>query len=706
MAVDLRSDQLSVLFAAAESRKLLLPNFQRDFVWSLEDQRSLAASLLLDIPLGSLLFLSGVTSEFSSRSIGSKERAKFEAEAECEYVLDGQQRLSSLYSIIADPYRGENWSDHIRGSYWNLRYRWAISVRPEIDGSDLFGSRHLSFHELPAEPDLVRPRLTAFRVKLSAPTASDWHHPGWRSELPEQQHLLELVNAAAKDEMIPLWRIAADGDSDGSLHVRVLQKIAATNKEKLEAKIDDGGEVIEEIRRALTQIRPDIDENSPVQTIREGLADLRAQWVQSMKQLLAGMSRFKIPVVDLPVKQVDRAIVIFESMNRGGTPLSTFDLLTARLARTDEQGNLSELVSERISACKIPITEEIWGVIPSPRPDTWSPQSDAVALAKDSPSTTFKNSFLAMLSLLANLAKGAELTPATMKQTEILNLQPEQVGAYWKPATDAILRAWAFLQIRCGIRSESDLRNKLLVIPIALALRADDALENKKLLDRLEYWYWCSVLTSTYTERQNDNAILDSKKLLNWIATGSAEENPFAERRAKVLKDPGYSDRDSLLRETEDAGVATDVGMYFLQYELSFAPFDILSESQRLFAWKDKTEDHHLVPLGSAKTIFESTQDIRSSNEGIGRLLNSPLNRSFVSAAANRTIGAMNLQGYLEAVPEVARIARGVPALSTIQVASYAASTDNAAATAKDIMRSRFNWMLDKTTSELDALLY
>jgi hypothetical protein len=704
MAVDLRSDQLAQLFDAAATRKLLLPNFQRDFVWSLEDQRSLAASLLLDIPLGSLLFLSGSTSEFSARRIGQKIRANVEEEAECEYVLDGQQRLSSLYSIVADPFEGESWDDHVRSSYWNLRYRWALSVLPDQDGSDLFGSKYLSLETLPAEPDLVRSRLIAFRVKLNAPNASEWFHPGWRFELPAQQRLLEVVNAAAVAGMIPLWRISSDGDNQTSLHVRVLQKIAANCKEELEARLLDG-EKIAEVRQALARIRPDIDETAPVETIREGLADIRANWVQDVTQLLAAMARFKIPVVDLPVKQVDRAIVIFESMNRGGTPLSTFDLLTARLARTENR-NLGELIFEHISACKITITDEIWGQLPSPRPDIWTPQSDAVGLAKDSPSTAFKNSFLSMLSLLANLANGVDLTTATMKQTQILNLQSEQVQTFWRPATDAILRAWAFLQIRCGVRSESDLRNKLLVIPAALALRDDDALTNKKLLDRLEYWYWCSVLTSTYTERQNDNAIRDSKKLLSWVATGTEIENPFSDRRDKVLNDPGYSDRDSLLRETEDAGVATDVGMYFLQYELSHAPYDMLSSSKRIFAWEDLTEDHHLVPLGSATTILESTQEIRRSNEGIGRLLNSPLNRSLISAGANRKIGSMNIQGYLEAVPDVARIAHGVPALNTIELGAFTTNENSAATTAREIMRHRFDWILDKVMSELDSLLY
>ncbi|MEZ5310400.1 MAG: DUF262 domain-containing protein [Microthrixaceae bacterium] len=72
MAVNLRSEKLADLFVRANEKKLLLPNFQRDFVWSLEDQRSLATSLLLDVPLGSSSVSLRVDLDFSSRAIDEK----------------------------------------------------------------------------------------------------------------------------------------------------------------------------------------------------------------------------------------------------------------------------------------------------------------------------------------------------------------------------------------------------------------------------------------------------------------------------------------------------------------------------------------------------------------------------------------------------------------------------------------------------------
>jgi hypothetical protein len=644
-----------------------------------------------------MLFLSGTSADFSARQIGRRVRAD-NLPAECEYVLDGQQRLSSLYSLIADPFGVTDWDDAVRHTFWNLRYRWGLRIRTEDGEADYFGEKLLDLKPLPTEPEGLTPRLLALRVKLEQPGPSDWHHPAWdgANGVPSAAEQLKIVKAAADRRIVPMWRIAADGPTPDALHTRVLQELGRRRKDELEAEITDGS-IRKGLTEALYRIRPDINTADPAQLI-DALPDLRAQWVQSMTQLLSRMADYQVPLVDLPVAQVDRAIVIFESMNRGGTPLSTFDLLAARLAKTDTDRNLSELLYERITNFSLTASDELWGALPV-GDRTWKPRPGSIGLYRDSPSTVFKNAFLSVLALLVAVAEQRDLTTDSVKQQAVLAMTPEQVGNHWERATDAILRAWAFLQLRCGVRSEGDLRNKLLLLPLAVALRSEDVLTNKVLLNRLEYWYWSSVLTSTYTERQNENSIEDTKKLITWAATGTMAENPFQARRTRVFADPGYSDGPTLLRETEDAGVATDAGIYLLQYELSRGPLDILSTDYHLLAWVDATEDHHLVPLGSATSVGESSHEIRKATEGIGRLLNSPLNRSLISVESNRKIASMSIHQYLESVPEAARIARGLPPLSAIQ------STTQAEETARTIMRHRYDSLFDRATEELDGLL-
>ncbi len=67
-------------------RELLLPNFQRDFVWGKEKQeKSLVTSILCDIPIGNLLILKSKKECFSTKEIeGILEDIIL-------YLLDGQQ---------------------------------------------------------------------------------------------------------------------------------------------------------------------------------------------------------------------------------------------------------------------------------------------------------------------------------------------------------------------------------------------------------------------------------------------------------------------------------------------------------------------------------------------------------------------------------------------------------------------------------------
>ncbi len=52
--------KLEEIIKKSEEKELLLPNFQRDFVWDRkEKQKDLLASFVFNIPIGSLLILNG-----------------------------------------------------------------------------------------------------------------------------------------------------------------------------------------------------------------------------------------------------------------------------------------------------------------------------------------------------------------------------------------------------------------------------------------------------------------------------------------------------------------------------------------------------------------------------------------------------------------------------------------------------------------------
>jgi len=77
--------------------QLALPDFQRSFVWSPDATRELIVSMIRTFPAGALLFLRGGGAAFKARPA---EGAPELAGQPLELVLDGQQRLTSLYQAL------------------------------------------------------------------------------------------------------------------------------------------------------------------------------------------------------------------------------------------------------------------------------------------------------------------------------------------------------------------------------------------------------------------------------------------------------------------------------------------------------------------------------------------------------------------------------------------------------------------------------
>lgn len=95
---DSTKKDLKDLLRNAHEGRLQLPDFQRDYVWNDEDVRSLIASVAKGFPVGALLTLeTGGEVRFKPRAI---EGAPAQKVAPDELLLDGQQRITSLYQSM------------------------------------------------------------------------------------------------------------------------------------------------------------------------------------------------------------------------------------------------------------------------------------------------------------------------------------------------------------------------------------------------------------------------------------------------------------------------------------------------------------------------------------------------------------------------------------------------------------------------------
>ena len=91
-------ENLSSILIAINEGTLALPYFQRDWVWSPENIKELLISIIQAFPVGSLLMLQHTKGTFKTKYFaGTQIPDQKEPE---RLVLDGQQRLTSLYQTL------------------------------------------------------------------------------------------------------------------------------------------------------------------------------------------------------------------------------------------------------------------------------------------------------------------------------------------------------------------------------------------------------------------------------------------------------------------------------------------------------------------------------------------------------------------------------------------------------------------------------
>lgn len=86
------------LMSDIEKGLVKIPQFQRDFVWTKEKSALLLDSMLKGFPIGTFVLWKTKESLRTIRNLGGAELPETPEGDFTQYVLDGQQRLTSLYA--------------------------------------------------------------------------------------------------------------------------------------------------------------------------------------------------------------------------------------------------------------------------------------------------------------------------------------------------------------------------------------------------------------------------------------------------------------------------------------------------------------------------------------------------------------------------------------------------------------------------------
>ena len=94
------STQFSALIVDIEKGQIKIPQFQRDFVWELTKSANLMDSIIKGYPIGTFIFWKTKERLRSVRNIGGVELPESLSGDYIHFVLDGQQRLTSLFASL------------------------------------------------------------------------------------------------------------------------------------------------------------------------------------------------------------------------------------------------------------------------------------------------------------------------------------------------------------------------------------------------------------------------------------------------------------------------------------------------------------------------------------------------------------------------------------------------------------------------------
>jgi hypothetical protein len=87
------------LFTDIDTGRIKIPKFQREFVWSKEQTANLIDSLIKGFPIGTFIFWKTKDKLREVKNIGNIDLPDVPKGELVHYVLDGQQRITSLYAV-------------------------------------------------------------------------------------------------------------------------------------------------------------------------------------------------------------------------------------------------------------------------------------------------------------------------------------------------------------------------------------------------------------------------------------------------------------------------------------------------------------------------------------------------------------------------------------------------------------------------------
>lgn len=662
-----------------EKKQILLPDFQRDFVWKDEEKQiGLVCSLLAKMPLGSILLLKSKADEYVCTKLGTKSEVKLNDSSEdVEFLLDGQQRLTVLSNVLSNVIfeNCDNFNDLISPS---LKKRFFLRI-PKWESifknseKDLFGVKDLHFTiENPDsdDPDFLTEDIKPF-IECLAFNKSD--KLSYNPLNPISTELDTFCIGYEKGYLIPLYLLAPTERYKKPMNAR-FENIIKDISKKIQDEIENSYLTLtdeSEKRNFLYQF-VDIDKEkidliiNNDEQLKDKLSEISDNWNRDLRTyLIECVKNIQLNQINIHSEQRARAIDVYENLNRGGIKLGTFDLVIARAAKKSEK-NLRNRIIDNIYSQKVyfkglipDVIENIKGYDIKNKTYNASVAMGCYDTSKNEISKIYIDCFLNVLSIYSynpNL-DSTSVNLEQIKRNKILELTGESIDNHCDRVCEAIDRALFFFQTRCGLRIISEINYSHLLTLFSVLFLNNTWFGNQKVHDALEAFYWSVLFSGEFDKDQNTQFIKYLGKFLETLTSKKQDFSWIKSISKEIFISNNYSDENLLLmKKVNEEREPKDILRKFIcQFFLARTYPDMFEDKTiSVFASEaDSLEAHHIIPLGSAKKYGESSTKLRKDKKHI---LNSPLNFVLITKKANLEILEKSLDEYEKTIRDSAKV--------------------------------------------------
>jgi hypothetical protein len=342
----------------------------------------------------------------------------------------------------------------------------------------------------------------------------------------------------------------------------------------------------------LARVRESSDWADEVLDARQHFAEdskrLRALLRAVDKAYIEPIRQYQFPVTTLPASTpLDAVCTIFETLNRTGVPLTTFELICARAFAGGES------------------------LLPK-----WREALDLHPILAD-----FDVDPYYVLQVIA-LRRGA-----SCKRGPVLDLPTTVITEEWHQATADFAAALRMLRDDCGVLVLKWLPYKPMLIPLATAWRVIAASKGPSVGSqraKAQRWFWCTAFTGEYESSSVSLAERDAPALSAWLSGGDEpgivrdfDFDPERWRQITPRQQGAYRATMALLNRSGPRDFHTGVRL---------TP-ELISENA--------VDDHHIFPRGYFK------------DQQIDYPVDSVLNHTLIDRATNIRISKRAPSRYL-----------------------------------------------------------